>query len=97
MYELLAPMRESVFGDPLAGFRAAMEAARPATRPDGRPGWQRVLCRGRDEAFRTGARVGDEAMALTFRGDFTGADVQYGGRSSTTPMRRSVVHRLLDG
>ena len=77
MYELLAPKREEVVADPLAGFRAAMEAA-----PDSDkaiiedPAWQRVFLEDVTEAFRPGVEGWvDEAMALNVGWDFDIADV----------------------
>ena len=103
MYELLAPMRESVLADPLAGFRAAMEAAPAsdqAVMDD--PAWQRVLVEDVTEAFRPGAEGwADEAMALTLPWDFYVADVQcgvtwwHGEHDANAPI--AAVHRLLDG
>ncbi len=103
MYELLAPMRESVLDDPLAGFRAAMEAAPAsdqAVMDD--PAWQRVLVEDVTEAFRPGAEGwADEAMALNLPWDFGVADVQcsftwwHGEHDANAPL--AAVRRLLDG
>ena len=103
MYELLAPMRESVLDDPLAGFRAAMEAAPAsdqAVMDD--PAWQRVLVEDVTEAFRPGAEGwADEAMALNLPWDFDVADVQcsftwwHGEHDANAPL--AAVRRLLDG
>jgi pimeloyl-ACP methyl ester carboxylesterase len=60
MYALLSPKREEALVDPLAGFRAAMDAAPAsdkAVMED--PAWQRVFIEDVTEAFRPGAqRVG---------------------------------------
>ena len=103
MYELLAPMRESVLADPLAGFRAAMEAAPAsdqAVMDD--PAWQRVLVEDVTEAFRPGAEGwADEAMALNLPWDFDVADVRcsvtwwHGEHDANAPL--AAVRRLLDG
>ncbi len=78
MYDLLAPMREEVLHDPLAGFKGLMEAAPPsdkAVMED--PDWQRVLVQSVTEAFRPGAEGWvDEAMALNLAWDFDVADVR---------------------
>jgi len=103
MYELLAPMRESVLADPLAGFRAAMEAAPAsdqAVMDD--PAWQRVLVEDVTEAFRPGADGWvDEAMALNLPWDFNLDDVRcsvtwwHGEHDANAPI--AAVRRLLDG
>lgn len=103
MYELLAPMRESVLADPLAGFRAAMEAAPAsdqAVMDD--PAWQRVLVEDVTEAFRPGAEGwADEAMALNLPWDFNLDDVQcsvtwwHGEHDANAPI--AAVRRLLNG
>jgi pimeloyl-ACP methyl ester carboxylesterase len=78
MYDLLAPLREEVLKDPLAGFKALMESAPPsdkAVMED--PDWQRVLVQSVTEAFRPGAEGWvDEGMALTLDWDFDVADVR---------------------
>jgi len=67
LYDLLAPMRDEVLKDPLAGFKGLMDAAPPsdkAVMED--PEWQRVLVESVTEAFRPGAEGWvDEGMALT--------------------------------
>jgi pimeloyl-ACP methyl ester carboxylesterase len=77
MHDLLAPMRQQVLKDPLAGFKGLMEAAPPsdkAVMED--PDWQRVLVENVTEAFRPGAEGWvDEAMALNLDWDFDVADV----------------------
>ena len=103
MYDLLAPKREEVLADPLAGFRAAMEAAPAsdkAVMED--PDWQRVFLEDVTEAFRPGAEGwADEAMALNVDWDFDVADVRcsvtwwHGGHDANAPL--SPVRRLLEG
>ena len=70
LYDLLAPVRETILPDPLAGFRALMDAAPPsdqAVMDD--PEWQRVAVEDATEAFRPGAEGWvDEGLALTLRG-----------------------------
>jgi pimeloyl-ACP methyl ester carboxylesterase len=101
MYDLLAPKRDEVLGDPLAGFRAAMDAAPEsdkAVMDD--PAWQRVLVEDVSEAFRPGAEGwADEAMALTLDWDFDLADVGcsvtwwHGDKDANAPL--AAVHRLI--
>ena len=101
MHELLAPRREEVLADPLAGFRAAMEAAPAsdkAVMDD--PAWQRVFIEDVTEAFRPGAEGwADEAMALNLPWDFHLADVQcsvtwwHGAHDANAPI--AAVRRLL--
>jgi pimeloyl-ACP methyl ester carboxylesterase len=78
MYELLAPRREEVLADPLAGFRAAMAAAPQsdqAVMDD--PAWQRVLVEDVTEAIRPGAEGWtDEGIALNLPWDFDSSDVR---------------------
>jgi pimeloyl-ACP methyl ester carboxylesterase len=102
MYDLLAPMREAVLEDPLAGFKALMESAPPsdqAVMED--PDWQRVLVESVTEAFRPGAEGWvDEGMALTLGWDFDVADVRtsvtwwHGENDANAPI--GPVRRLLD-
>ena len=102
MYELLAPKREEVLADPLAGFRAAMAAAPEsdkAVMDD--PAWQRVFIEDVTEAFRPGAEGwADEGMALTLEWDIDPADVQcsvtwwHGEHDANVPV--AAVRRLLD-
>ena len=101
MYELLAPRREEVLADPLAGFRAAMEAAPAsdkAVMDD--PAWQRVFIEDVTEAFRPGAEGwADEAMALIGPWDFDPSQVQcsvtwwHGEHDANAPI--AAVRRLL--
>src|SRR5262249_53766823 len=55
LYALLAPVREHILADPLAGFRGTMEAA-PASDQAvlNDPDWQRVFVEDVTEAFRPG-------------------------------------------
>jgi pimeloyl-ACP methyl ester carboxylesterase len=102
LYDLLAPMREEVLKDPLAGFRGLMEAAPPsdqAVMED--PDWQRVLVESVTEAFRPGAEGWvDEGMALTLDWDFDVADVRcsvtwwHGDHDANAPI--APVHRLIE-
>jgi pimeloyl-ACP methyl ester carboxylesterase len=102
MYDLLAPMREEVLQDPLAGFKALMESAPPsdkAVMED--PDWQRVLVQSVTEAFRPGAEGwADEGMALTLDWDFDVADVRcsvtwwHGENDANAPI--APVRRLVD-
>jgi pimeloyl-ACP methyl ester carboxylesterase len=100
--DLLAPMREEVLKDPLAGFKALMETAPPsdkAVMED--PDWQRVLVESVTEAFRPGAEGWvDEGMALNLDWDFDVADVRcsvtwwHGDSDANAPL--APVHRLID-
>ena len=102
MYDLLAPKREEVLADPLAGFRAAMErapASDKAVMDD--PAWQRVFVEDITEAFRPGAEGwADEAMALNVGWDFDVAGVRCGvtwwhgdndANAPLTPVRRLIA------
>jgi pimeloyl-ACP methyl ester carboxylesterase len=101
MYDLLAPYREQVLADPLAGFKAVMETAPPtdkAVMED--PAWQRVLVEDITEAFRPGAEGwADEGMALTTDWDFDVTDVRcsvtwwHGENDANAPI--AAVRRLL--
>jgi pimeloyl-ACP methyl ester carboxylesterase len=102
MYDLLAPMREEVLKDPLAGFKGLMNAAPPsdkAVMED--PDWQRVLVESVTEAFRPGAEGWvDEGMALIRDWDFDVADVRcsvtwwHGDNDANAPI--APVRRLLE-
>jgi pimeloyl-ACP methyl ester carboxylesterase len=102
VYELLAPKREEVLADPLAGFRAAMEAAPPsdkAVMDD--PAWQRVLVESVTEALRPGAEGwADEGMALILPWDFDPSAVRcsvtwwHGEHDANSPI--ASVKRLLE-
>lgn len=101
LYDLLAPMRDEVLKDPLAGFKGLMEAAPPsdkAVMED--PDWQRVLVESVTEAFRPGAEGWvDEGMALTLDWDYDVADVRcsvtwwHGDHDANAPL--APVHRLI--
>lgn len=102
MHDLLAPMRESVVADPLAGFRALMESAPPsdkAVMED--PDWQRVLVESVTEAFRPGPEGWvDESMAISVDWDFDVADVScsttwwHGDHDANAPL--APVRRLIE-
>ena len=101
MYDLLAPVRDEVLADPLAGFKAVMEAAPEtdkAVMED--PDWQRVLVEDATEAFRPGAEGwADEGMALTLDWDFDVAGVRcsvtwwHGDHDANSPL--DAVRRLV--
>ena len=101
LFDLLAPMRDEVLKDPLAGFKALMDAAPPsdkAVMED--PEWQRVLVESVTEAFRPGAEGWvDEGMALTRDWDFDVADVRssvtwwHGDHDANAPL--APVHRVI--
>jgi len=101
LHDLLAPMRDEVLKDPLAGFKGLMEAAPPsdkAVMED--PDWQRVLVESVTEAFRPGAEGWvDEGMALTLDWDYDVADVRcsvtwwHGDHDANAPL--APVHRLI--
>lgn len=101
MYELLAPKREEILADPLAGFRAAMNAAPEADRAVmDDPAWQRVFLEDVTEAFRPGAEGWvDESMALILPWDFEPAAVRcsltwwHGAHDANAPI--AAVRRLL--
>jgi pimeloyl-ACP methyl ester carboxylesterase len=100
--DLLAPMREEVLKDPLAGFKALMEAAPPsdkAVMED--PDWQRVLVESVTEAFRPGVEGWvDEGMAVNLNWDFDVEDVRcsvtwwHGDSDANAPL--APVHRLIE-
>jgi pimeloyl-ACP methyl ester carboxylesterase len=101
VYELLAPRRTEILADPLAGFRAMMEAAPAsdkAVMDD--PAWQRVLVEDVTEALRPGAEGwADEARAVAESWDFDPAEVQcsvtwwHGEQDANAPI--TAVRRLL--
>lgn len=103
LYDLLAPHREKVLADPLAGFKAVMDAAPAsdkAVMED--PAWQRVLVEDITEAFRPGVEGWvDEGMALIHDWDFDPADVRcsvtwwHGEHDANAPI--AAVRRLLSG
>ncbi len=100
--DLLAPLREQVLADPLAGFGAVMDGAPPsdkAVMED--PDWQRVLVESVSEALRPGVEGWvDEGIALTLDWDFDVADVAcsvtwwHGDDDANAPL--APVHRLLE-
>lgn len=72
VHELLVPEREKILADPLAGFRAAMDAAPASDKAVmADPAWQRVFVESVTEALRPGAEGwADEGMALNLPWDF---------------------------
>jgi pimeloyl-ACP methyl ester carboxylesterase len=102
LHDLLAPVREEVLADPLAGFKAIMDAAPPsdkAVMED--PDWQRVLVESVTEAFRPGPEGWvDEGLALTLDWDFDVADVRcsvtwwHGEHDANAPI--APVRRLIE-
>lgn len=102
LHDLLAPLREEVLKDPLAGFKGLMEAAPPSDKAVmENPDWQRVLVESVTEAFRPGAEGWvDEGMALTLDWDFDVSDVRcsvtwwHGDSDSNAPI--APVRRLLE-
>lgn len=72
VYELLAPVRETILEDPLAGFRALMDEAPASDRAVmDDPDWQRVFLETVAEAFRPGAEGwADESLAFLEPWDF---------------------------
>jgi pimeloyl-ACP methyl ester carboxylesterase len=102
LHDLLAPLRDEVLADPLAGFKAMMEAAPPsdkAVMED--PDWQRVLVESVTEAFRPGPEGWvDEGMALTLDWDFDVGDVRcsvtwwHGENDANAPI--APVRRLIE-
>ena len=101
MCELLAPRREEALADPLAGFRAAMQAAPASDKAImDDPAWQRVFVEDVTEAFRPGVEGWvDEAMALQLEWDFDFTDVRcgvtwwHGEHDANAPI--AAVRRLL--
>ena len=102
LHALLAPLREEVLADPLAGFKALMESAPESDRAVMEdPDWQRVLVESVTEAFRPGVEGWvDEGMALTLGWDFDVADVRctvtwwHGDNDANAPI--APVRRLLE-
>ena len=101
VYDLLAPQREAILADPLAGIRAVMGAAPAsdqAVMDD--PDFQRVFVESSTEAFRPGAEGwADEGMALSLPWDFDPVDVRcsvtwwHGEHDANAPI--AAVRRLL--
>jgi len=102
LYDLLAPLRESVLADSLAGFKGLMHDAPESDRAVmDDPDWQRVFVENVTEAFRPGAEGwADEAMALSLDWDFDVADVRcsvtwwHGDHDANAPL--APVRRLLE-
>ena len=103
MHELLVPEREKVLADPLAGFRAVMEAAPESDKAVmSDPAWQRVFLEDVTESLRPGAEGwADEGMAITLPWDFYPSDVScsvtwwHGEHDANAPI--AAVRRLLAG
>jgi pimeloyl-ACP methyl ester carboxylesterase len=103
VYAILAPLREEILADPLAGFRATMAAAPAsdkAVMDD--PDWQRVLIEDAMEALRPGAEGwADEGLLFYLPWDFDpqkiGCSVTWwhGEHDANSPI--SAVRRLLEG
>jgi pimeloyl-ACP methyl ester carboxylesterase len=103
IYALLAPLREAILADPLAGFRTSMAAAPAsdkAVMDD--PAWQRVFVEDATEALRPGAEGwADEGMLFYLPWDFDPQKVEctvawwHGQHDANSPL--SAVRRLLDG
>jgi len=101
LHTLLAPLREEIVADPLAGFRHVMETAPESDKAvleD--PDWQRVLVEDVGESLRPGAEGWtDEGLALTLPWDFDPTAVAcsltwwHGANDANAPL--SGVHRLL--
>lgn len=72
VYAHLASQREKILDDPLAGFRATMDAAPASDKAVmADPAWQRVFIESVTEALRPGAEGwADEGMALYLPWDF---------------------------
>jgi pimeloyl-ACP methyl ester carboxylesterase len=101
LYEFLAPHSEEALADPLAAFRAVMDAApaRDKAVIDD-PTWQRVFIESVTEALRPGAEGWvDEVMALSLPWDFDPSSVRcsltwwHGEYDANNPI--SAVRRLL--
>jgi pimeloyl-ACP methyl ester carboxylesterase len=103
LYALLVPVREAVLADPLAAFRATMDAA-----PSGDqavmndPAWQRVLVESIGEALRPGVEGWtDESLSIVLPWDFDPTLVNcsltwwHGEHDANGPI--TAVHRLLQG
>ena len=102
LHALIAPIREQVLADPLAGFRAVMEAAPESDKAVmNDPEWQRVMIESVTEALRPGAEGwADEGMALTLPWDFDPSRVTcsvtwwHGEHDANAPI--GSVRRLLE-
>ena len=103
LHTLLKPVREAFLADPLANFRATMEAAPPSDQAVmNDPAWQRVLVESVTEALRPGAEGwADEGLAITLPWDFDPASVDcsltwwHGEHDANAPI--AAVRRLLGG
>jgi pimeloyl-ACP methyl ester carboxylesterase len=103
LYSLLAPVREALLADPLASFRATMDAAPAsdkAVMDD--PAWQHVLVESVSEALRPGAEGWvDEGLAIFLPWDFDPASLRcsltwwHGEHDANAPI--AAVRRLLQG
>jgi pimeloyl-ACP methyl ester carboxylesterase len=101
LHALLAPIRNQMLIDPLAGFRAVMEAAPESDKAVmNDPDWQRVLIESVMEALRPGAEGwADEGVALTLPWDFDPSGVKcsvtwwHGEHDANVPI--GSVRRLL--
>lgn len=101
MFTLLTPVREQLLQDPLAGFRAVMDAAPAADRAVmDDPAWQRVMIEDVTEALRPGAEGwADESVAVMGPWDFDVSDVHHsvtwwhGEHDANAPF--SAVRRLV--
>ncbi len=101
LHALIAPIRDQMLGDPLAGFRAVMETAPESDKAVmNDPDWQRVLIESVTEALRPGAEGwADEGMALTLPWDFDPSGVKcsvtwwHGEHDANAPI--AAVRRLL--
>jgi pimeloyl-ACP methyl ester carboxylesterase len=98
---LLAPEREKALADPLARFRAVMDAAPAADKQVmDDPMWQSVFVESVTEALRPGAEGwADESMAMNLPWDFDPSDVRcsitwwHGEHDANAPI--TAVRRLL--
>jgi pimeloyl-ACP methyl ester carboxylesterase len=101
MHLLVAPRRNELLADPLAGFRAHMKVAPASDKAVMEDAdWQRVFVEDVTEALRPSAEGwADEAMALTLPWDFDPSDVRcsvtwwHGEHDANAPI--SAVRRLL--
>jgi pimeloyl-ACP methyl ester carboxylesterase len=101
VYDLVAPQREAVLADPLAGIRRVMESAPAsdlAVLDD--PDFQRVHVENVPEQFRQGAEGwADESMALSLPWDFDPGEVRcsvtwwHGEHDNLSPI--AAVRRLV--
>ena len=102
VHALVAPEREKILADPLAGFRAVMDgvpASDKAVMAD--PAWQRVCIESVTEALRPGAEGWvDEAMTLSLPWDIDPSEVRcsvtwwHGEHDANAPI--VAVRRLLE-